>query len=104
MYEVIIPSLATVVSAAVAGWFALEKSKDNKNREEEKKQREEEREEQMHQNNIQRRSAELTKCIALNMINPDAHICDIKDALVKLDAACEAYDEFLEKIRIAHIH
>lgn len=91
--EVIIQSLATILCTIITGWFALQQFKLKKERE---LQMQIERLERI----VDRRSDEMLKCIALNMIHPNAHLCDMQDALIKWEEANDEYEAFLEKIKI----
>lgn len=91
--DVIIQSFATILCTAIAGWFALQENK-------QKKRRALETQAEHLRYIVSKRGDELTKCIAMNMIHPNAHICDIQDAMIKLDEATEEYEAFLEKMKI----
>lgn len=97
LLTILAPSVALIINGAVCGWFALQQAK-------QKHKREEEQEESRYQWAMFRRSAELSKCMALDRLYPDSHICDIQDAMVKLDEACAEYDAFLERLRLEHLH
>lgn len=91
--EVLIPSIATIISTAIAGWFALQQTRQKKDRELEIQVKHLER-------ILNRQEEEMLKCIALNMMHPNAHLCDLQDALIKLSEARMEYDNFLERMRI----
>lgn len=91
--EMIIPSIATIISTAIAGWFALQQSRQKRDRELQVQIEHLER-------IVERRSDEMLKCIALNMMHPNAHLCDMQDALIKWEEANSEYETFLEKVKL----
>lgn len=96
MLAVIIPSIATIISTAIAGWFALQQTK-------QKKMRELELQGEQLRHLVEKRGDELLKCLALNTLHPNAHLCDLQDAVIKWDEAQSDYDNFLERLRIENL-
>lgn len=96
MLAVIIPSIATIISTAIAGWFALQQTK-------QKKIRELELQGEQLRHLVEKRGDELLKCLALNTLHPNAHLCDLQDAVIKWDEAQSDYDNFLERLRIENM-
>lgn len=93
METVIINNLTQILIVILGGWFGYIQVQTKKRTEATAK-------ENLLWRQVDRRNAELTKCMALNMINPSAHICDIKDAMIKYDEAVRAYDDYMEALRV----
>lgn len=91
--ELWISNGATIICTIIAGWFALQQTR-------QKHQRQLEQQAEHLRYIVEKRGHELSKCIAMNMIHPNAHVCDIQDAMIKLDEATEEYETFLEKMKI----
>lgn len=91
--ELFISNGATIICTIIAGWFALQQSR-------QKRDRELQIQIQHLERIVKRRSDEMLKCMSLNMMHPNVHLCDMQDALVKWEEANSEYETFLEKMKL----